>query len=1033
MLFWAETPDVFLPPRHRGALPKKFKVREHPFSMSPDALREAIGQGTPLGDAREGQAVLRLPAARTGPLPSPDLTHSWELDDETDPFLAPFSVRGLWLPASKAYSVLTNLPGDHQVSGFNLSQETRYWRLAANLVLETLAAQKLIPVLEQVQTNGRGYYARWLPVLDGPRDAQRLSQLCAAMPPVCRAEIRINGKPQEEQQPPSARGLLDSFLNTMCDALARSWGRGRAPQIETHRDDPVPLWLTALFQEDASVKASSAQLQAMTSGLRAWMRNLSAAGNDVYRITFRLEAPGPLANPAESLRSKEWQLHYMLQSREDPGLVINADEVWRTGGSTLVQLGKRFEQPQEKLLAGLGYAARLFSPIMPSLHTSRPVSVNLDTQTAYSFLREAAPLLEQAGFGLLVPPWWNQRGGRLGVRLRLEPKGSEAVSSGKLAFDRLVRYSWELSLGETSLTREEFEALVAFKAPLVQIRGQWVQLDSNQVEAAIRFWDEQQQSGELTLLQAAQYALGAQPTAQGLPVDEVEAEGWILEWLQRLEQPDRVSDLPQPDSLQGELRPYQRFGYSWLTFFRRYGLGAILADDMGLGKTIQALALMLREKEQQKNGLPAPYLLVCPTSVVANWDHEVRRFAPTLKTMIHQGASRLRGDDFKAAVKQVDLVLTSYALVRQDAEFLQAVHWGGVIIDEAQNIKNPSAKQTQAVRKIPTGFRLAMTGTPVENRLSELWSIMNFLNPGYLGSLESFRRTYALPIERFRDPEATQNLRQIVSPFILRRVKTDPRVIQDLPEKIEMKEYCTLTEEQATLYEAVVKDVLKKVQESEGIERQGMVLSLLTQLKQVCNHPAQYMHEIEALGSDLSMYQGRSGKLNRLVEMLDEVLAVGDRVLIFTQFAQMGHLLAPLLRDSLGYATQFLHGGTPARVREQMIRRFEEEEHGPPIFILSLKAGGLGLNLVRANHVFHFDRWWNPAVEDQATDRAFRIGQMRNVQVHKFITAGTLEEKIDDLIESKKGLAEAVVGGGESWLTELSTDELRELVTLRRS
>ncbi len=1006
--------------------------------MSPAALREAIGQGTPLGDAREGQIVLMLPTTRTGPLPSPDLTHNWSLDDETEPYLAAWTVGGLWLPASKAFTILTNLPaGQPHLTGFDLSPETRYWRLASNLVLETLAAQKLVPNLEQAQTNGRGYYARWLPVLDGPHDAARLAQLAAAMPPVCRAEMILTGKGDQEEPAPSARGLLDSFLRTMCDALARSWGRGRGPKAENLRsDDPVSLWLLSLFNDEAAVRASFAQMQALSSGLRAWMRNLSAAGNPFYRIAFRLEAPGPLETPHDSIRSKDWQLHYLLQSREDPSLVIPAGEVWRTGASSLVQLGKRFEQPQEKLLAGLGYAARLFSPILPSLQTSRPVGVSLDTQTAYSFLREAAPLLEQAGFGLLAPPWWNQRGSRLGVRLRLEPRPGQkgdVIPSGKMGLDRLVRYTWELSLGDTSLTRDEFEALAALKAPLVQVRGNWVQLDVEQVEAAIRFWEQQQQSGELTLLQAAQYALGAQPTAQGLPVEEVSADGWILDWLQRLEEPDRVSDLPQPDGLTGHLRPYQRFGYSWLVFFQRYGLGAILADDMGLGKTIQALALLLKQKEQHGNGkLPAPYLLVCPTSVVNNWEHEVRRFAPGLRTMIHQGASRLRGDEFAAAAREVDLVLSSYAVVRQDVEFLQAVNWGGVIVDEAQNIKNPSAKVTQAVRRLPTSFRLAMTGTPVENRLSELWSIMNFLNPGYLGSHENFRRTYALPIERFSDPDATQKLRQIVSPFILRRVKTDPNVIQDLPEKIEMKEYCYLTEEQATLYEAIVKEALRKVQESEGIERRGQVLALLMQLKQVCNHPAQYLHQIEDPLVDLSPYGGRSGKLNRLTEMLDEVLAVGDRVLIFTQFAEMGRLLAPYLRDTLGYSTLFLHGGTPVKMREQMIRRFEEEEHGPPIFVLSLKAGGLGLNLTRATHVFHFDRWWNPAVEDQATDRAFRIGQTRNVQVHKFVTNGTLEERIDELIESKKGLAEAIVGSGETWLTELSTDELRDLVTLRR-
>jgi SNF2 family DNA or RNA helicase len=378
------------------------------------------------------------------------------------------------------------------------------------------------------------------------------------------------------------------------------------------------------------------------------------------------------------------------------------------------------------------------------------------------------------------------------------------------------------------------------------------------------------------------------------------------------------------------------------------------------------------------------------------------------------------------------LVLTSYALLRMDQETLEPIKWYGVILDEAQNIKNPSAKQSQAARKMKAGFRLALTGTPVENRLTELWSIMQFLNPGYLGPLEKFRREFTIPIEKFGDQEATTRLRQMVSPFILRRLKSDPRVIQDLPEKIEMKEYCSLSEEQATLYEAIVQDSLKKVAESGGIARRGMVLAMLTHLKQICNHPAQYLKQPVERANTLEQANGRSGKLSRLDEMLDEVIAAGDRALVFTQYAEMGRLLSTYLPQMLGCPVYYLHGGTPSTMRDQMVRRFQEEENAPPIFILSLKAGGLGLNLTRASHVFHFDRWWNPAVEDQATDRTYRIGQQQNVQVHKFITVGTLEERIDEMIESKKGLAEAVVGAGDDWITELSTDELHDLVALRR-
>jgi SNF2 family DNA or RNA helicase len=445
---------------------------------------------------------------------------------------------------------------------------------------------------------------------------------------------------------------------------------------------------------------------------------------------------------------------------------------------------------------------------------------------------------------------------------------------------------------------------------------------------------------------------------------------------------------------------------------------------MGLGKTIQAIALLLQERETSDNGLE-PALVICPTSVVGNWKREIQRFAPGLRVMVHHGSDRASGEEFVSMARTHDVIISTYGLARRDVEDLAQVPWSDIILDEAQNIKNPQAKQSQAIRTLPGGNRIALTGTPVENRLSELWSIMQFLNPGFLGSQAKFRKNFALPIERYQNQVATERLKGMVGPFLLRRVKTDPTVIQDLPEKLEMKVYCNLTAEQATLYRAVVKESLERVGSAgEGIERRGAVLGALTRLKQVCNHPAQFMGD----GSTLA---GRSGKLDRLGEMLEEALSVGDRALVFTQFAEMGHMLRAHLQSLFGVEVLFLHGGTPQKQRDRIVSRFQRGQGGPPIFVLSLKAGGTGLNLTAANHVFHFDRWWNPAVENQATDRAFRIGQRRDVQVHKFLCAGTLEERIDKMIESKKALAESVVGAGEGWLTELSTDELREIMALR--
>jgi SNF2 family DNA or RNA helicase len=418
-------------------------------------------------------------------------------------------------------------------------------------------------------------------------------------------------------------------------------------------------------------------------------------------------------------------------------------------------------------------------------------------------------------------------------------------------------------------------------------------------------------------------------------------------------------------------------------------------------------------------------LLVCPTTVVNNWRKEAARFTPGLPVMVHHGILRMRGEDFKQEALKHAIVISSYALLHRDFETLRDIPWSGIILDEAQNIKNPETKQARAARSFLADYRLALTGTPVENNVGDLWSIMEFLNPGFLGTQAAFKRGFFIPIQAARDPEAMERLKRLTGPFILRRLKTDKTVIADLPEKMEMKVFCSLTKEQASLYEAVVKETMKTLDATEGIQRKGAVLATLSKLKQVCNHPAQFL-------GDNSPLPGRSGKLARLAEMVEEIIAVGDRALVFSQFAEMGEILRRHLQETFGQEVLFLHGAVPKAQRDRMVERFQGEGEGPSIFILSLKAGGTGLNLTRANHVFHFDRWWNPAVENQATDRAFRIGQTRNVQVHKFLCAGTLEEKIDEMIERKKGIAEQVIGTGEGWLTELSTTELKDLFSLRR-
>ncbi|MBP6802472.1 MAG: DEAD/DEAH box helicase [Chloroflexi bacterium] len=872
------------------------------------------------------------------------------------------------------------------------------------------------------------YEARWQPLLDGDTEARRAAQLAAAMPAICRAEA---ANPNETIPP---RAILDSFLNHLADAAMRDWATKQELFLPTAAD-PEAAWLRALFAVDPAIQASAGQMQHFASSFHAWERALTIAGDKHYRVALRLEAPAQQETTRRKKGEDAWQLHYLLQARDDASLLVPAAEVWKTKGSVLQALDRHFDRPQERLLTGLGYAARFFKPIQHSLQQRNPSEMTLTGDEAYVFLRQCAPQLQRAGFGLLVPPWWNKPGTRLGVRLKLgstsKLTGQTAVSSGHLNLDNLVSYRWQLSLGDTELTREEFDALVALKSPLVQIRGQWVQLDPEQIEAAIRFWEQQGMEGTLSLPEAMKLGLtGEEQQRSGLPVDSVDLDDWLQSWLNRLQGDEKLAMLPTPEGLRATLRPYQQYGYSWLHFARRWGLGVILADDMGLGKTIQTLTLTQQLKEEM-GGLPAPILLICPTSVVTNWELEQRKFTPGLRAMVHQGSDRLREAEFVAAAQANDMVLTSYALARRDAETLKQINWFGVVLDEAQNIKNANTKQAQTIRKLSADFRLALTGTPVENRLSELWSIMQFLNPGFLGGQKQFRQEYVLPIERYGDQESAQRLRQVTRPFLLRRVKTDPTVIQDLPDKQEMKVYCHLSEEQATLYEAVVRDALGAIEEQEegGMARKGLVLSMLMQLKQVCNHPAQYLHQTETYKADED--NGRSGKLDRLTALLDEILAEGDRLLIFSQFTEMAGLLKGYIQAKFGAPTLYLHGGVPPQKRAAMVEQFQRED-GPPVFLLSLKAGGTGLNLTRANHVFHFDRWWNPAVEDQATDRAFRIGQTKNVLVHKFVCLGTLEERIDAMIEDKKALANSIIGSGENWLTEMTTADLRSLVQLRR-
>lgn len=968
--------------------------------------------------------------------------------------LAPWPVTARLLSPAETVGLLRAARGKRTlVHGVIVGADLAYWSEVLRLAGSLVARQRFLPGL--ASRNGK-WSAVWNPVFIGS-DAERLVRLAERMPPCARA---LTGPPPAS--PPSAIPvpLLRSFLAMCVDHLVRSAAVGdrlasadrsvsagrpipaRRP-VAARRSDPASVheaWLYALRSPEATVRGTADELTQLEWRVKEWHGPLALTENSPYRLCLRLEEPGATGTaglpesdeacePGACREEPTWYVRYLLQASDDPSLLVPLVEAWSPVDAGKVRkspLGFQYLNwnPNEYLFAWLGQAAGLCPEVAASLEAGVPAGYALDTRGAYEFLTERAAALEESGFGVMLPAWWTRRGTKTKLRVRARVRSPRMRSGGALSLEHIAEVEWSVALGDATVTPDELERLAGLKAPLVRLRGQWVELNTSEIQAAVDFW-KRRANGRLTVRDVLRMGVGAERAPAGLELDGVEADGWVGDLLGRLGGRGKLRELAAPRGFSGALRPYQVRGYSWLAFLRRWGLGACLADDMGLGKTVQTLALI--QHDWEANGPDRrPVLLVCPTSVVDNWRKEAARFTPALPVMVHHGLGRRKDKTFERAAESQAIVISSYALLHRDIELFRAVDWAGVVLDEAQNIKNPETKQARAARAVRAGYRVALTGTPVENHIGELRSIMEFLNPGLLGKQADFKREFFVPIQAERDTAATERLRRITGPFILRRVKTDRSIITDLPDKQETRVFCRLTREQASLYAAVLKETEEALEEAEGIGRKGLILATLSKLKQVCNHPAQFL-------GDNSPISGRSGKLARLTELLEEVLEAGDKALVFTQFAEMGEILRRHLREAFGREVLFLHGGVPRKRRDEMVERFQgtDAAEGPPIFVLSLKAGGTGLNLTAANHVFHFDRWWNPAVEDQATDRVFRIGQRRGVMVHKFVCAGTLEERIDEMIERKREVAETVVGAGEAWLTELSDRELRDIFALR--
>jgi non-specific serine/threonine protein kinase len=1008
LALWAEDTTItgsdLAPPgrTHPASAP-----RPHPFAAAPATLRELLG-----GSPEAGEAVVLLPSHGEVPVDSPELVRE-ELPATPRARLAlrDWRVPTLEYAADDAFALLRALGPAAVTLGATLRHACELADFAADLTTRG----RLLPSL---RIDEEGPVALWRPVLTAT-DARWAQALALALPPAGRAGL--------DRAPPNGPAqVFAQALDALVDAAARAALDGSAPAAQRRRGavSAAEAWLAALSGRQRRFVAESGALTELATALEAWQRD--ATGGRV-RACFRLVEPEPpesgsdeeTGNDAEAAEAG-WRLEFALQAADEPSLVVDAERVWRSRGA-LRALARHLDSPQETLLAELGRASRLYPAIEQALRTPRPSTVDLDATEAHEFLTDGARLLAAAGFGVLLPSWWTRPRARLGVRLTAGTPTAPGTVAGQRGFglDSIVDFTWQVALGDESLTEEELNTLIELKTPLVRLRGRWVELDPKRLAAGLKLLT---QRGTMTVAELLQAGLSAGDGPGGLPVVAVAAQGPLGDLLSGQAE-RRLQPVPAPAEFHGTLRPYQERGLAWMAFLESLGLGGILADDMGLGKTAMVLALVSGDEPAVGQEPAGPTLVVCPMSLVGNWEREATKFTPALRVHVHHGAERARGEEFARVVADTDLVITTYALAARDAEALSEIPWRRVVVDEAQAIKNAATRQASAVRALPAPRRIAVTGTPVENRLADLWSIMEFANPGLLGTAATFKARFAEPVERRADEVAAERLRRLTGPFVLRRLKTDKSIISDLPEKLEMEVVCNLTTEQASLYQAVVADMLARIEQSEGIERRGLVLATMTKLKQVCNHPAHLLRD----GTPLP---GRSGKLARLEEILDEVLANGDKALLFTQYAEFGGMLRAHLAARFGREVAFLHGGVPKAERDRMVAAFQGNGAGPSLFVLSLKAGGTGLTLTAANHVVHVDRWWNPAVEDQATDRAFRIGQRRNVQVRKFVCAGTVEEKISEMIREKRGLATRIVGTGEQWLTELSTSELRDLFAL---
>jgi hypothetical protein len=879
-------------------------------------------------------------------------------------------------------------PNETSPVGRTSTRSLAVWAAAAAAGVGLVARGRLLP------TVGADDVDAWRVGPLDPSDMTWLRELAAAFPPAAHALGIPGSRPMRMR---SAESLIRALWDAIADTLAR----------------------TAAAPRTAGSPAFAALEPTLVGDLADWLADTTGGLAAGARLGLRVEAVPP------SPRNVEWEeeadsdaedadrdgdateaapafrLVFQLRSTADPSLIVDATDLWDQPESVLARFGT---QAETDLLLALRRGAAVWPPLAPALVQASPSALELDDSGMTALLGPAAEELAGAGIEVLWPS--SLLGDGLKLQAAVTPTPEKLTEAG-FDLQALRSFRGQLTLDGVLLDSDEITELAEAKRPLIRLRGRWVTLDPVLLAKLRR-----PPRTTMRAIEALGAVLSGSAEIDGEAVTIV-AEGPVADLAERVANiAASPAQLGPPPGLVATLRPYQQRGVAWLAAMCDIGFGGCLADDMGLGKTIQVIALHLHRRAADGG----PSLVVCPASLLGTWEREVFRFAPGIPVRRYHGGGRhLRG------VARDEIVLVTYGVVLRDSAELAGVGWGLVVADEAQHAKNPFSRTARELRALPAPARIALTGTPVENRLSELWSILDWTTPGLLGHLETFTRRVAVPVERHRDAETTARFATLVRPFLLRRKKSDPGIAPELPPKTETDLIVPLSAEQVTLYEAVVRETMEAITTKQGIERAGLVFKLLTSLKQICNHPAHYLKQPGPLA-------GRSGKLAAFDEVLDVIMAGGESMLVFTQYTQMATLLQEHL-DSRDIGSLFLHGGIPVRRREEMVDEFQAGR--VPVFLLSLKAGGTGLTLTRATHVLHYDRWWNPAVEDQATDRAYRIGQDRPVQVHRLIAEGTLEDKIASLLEKKRELADAVIGSGEGWIAELSNDELTELVSLR--